>query len=224
MNKKTVIGLVVAGVLVVILALSSFYFFSQYQKLKKNPQALVEEEVKGYLTKMAVFMELPKDDSPALATVTDKEKLKDQPFFAKAENGDKVFIYTKARRAILYRPSTNKLIDVVPLTINDQAVAVPTNDQAPVPEPKIRIAIYNGSTTSGISKVIEERLVEIEGIEVVAKTVANRNDYTQAAVIDLNGNYAGIAGDIAQLLGGKVQSLPDGEAKPEADILVIAGQ
>jgi len=62
-------------------------------------------------------MELPKDEEPTIATVLDKEKLKDQLFFAKAENGDKVIIYSKNQKAILYRPSINKIIDVAPISI-----------------------------------------------------------------------------------------------------------
>ena len=39
-------------------------------------------------------------------------KLKAQPFFAKAQDYDQVLIFEKAKKAILYRPSTNKLIEV----------------------------------------------------------------------------------------------------------------
>jgi hypothetical protein len=63
-------------------------------------------------------MELPVGETPTVATISDKEKLKDQPFFKMAENGDILFAYTTAMQAILYRPSTNKIINVAPITIN----------------------------------------------------------------------------------------------------------
>ena len=64
-------------------------------------------------------MELPQGESPTLATVTDKDKLSSEPFFRQAQNGDKVLIYTQAARAILYRPSTKKIIDVTTLAVHD---------------------------------------------------------------------------------------------------------
>jgi len=60
------------------------------------------------------LMELP-HETPTIATVTDVNKLEDQPFFAKAQNGDKVLIFSAAQRAIIYRPSTNKVIDITPI-------------------------------------------------------------------------------------------------------------
>jgi hypothetical protein len=59
-------------------------------------------------------MVLP-DEQPTLASVTDKSKLSDQPFFQKAENGDKILIFVQSRKAILYRPSIKKIIDVAPI-------------------------------------------------------------------------------------------------------------
>lgn len=59
---------------------------------------------------------LPVGETPTLATVSDKSKLANQPFFRQSENGDKVLIYKVAGKAYLYRPSQNRVIDVT--TIN----------------------------------------------------------------------------------------------------------
>ena len=74
---------------------------------------------------------LPEDETPTIATVTDPAKLKaEQAFFARAEDGDKVLIYTRALKAIMYRPRTNKIIEVAPLVIG-----TPTTPVAPTPAP-----------------------------------------------------------------------------------------
>ena len=54
-----------------------------------------------------------------MATVSDLEKLKDQPFFAKAKIGDKVLIYTDAKKAILYDPVNDKIVEVAPINIGN---------------------------------------------------------------------------------------------------------
>lgn len=65
--------------------------------------------------KIGKLIELPADETPTIALVSDVDKLQNQAFFAKAQNGDQVLIYTKAKKVILYRPSINKLIEVAPL-------------------------------------------------------------------------------------------------------------
>lgn len=76
-----------------------------------------KQKTTSLLTEVNLLYDLPTDESPTVATVSDKTKLKNQPFFSKAENGDKVLIYTKAKKAILYRPTTHKIVEVSPLTI-----------------------------------------------------------------------------------------------------------
>ena len=56
------------------------------------------------------IMSLPTAEDPLVATVTDPSKLQDQDFFKEAAQGDKVLIYQKAKLAILYRISDNKII------------------------------------------------------------------------------------------------------------------
>lgn len=76
-----------------------------------------EKESLAIVAKVGKLISLPKGEEPTVATVTDKEKLSDQPFFKDAENGDKVLIYKQSSKAILYRPSTNKVIDVTSVNI-----------------------------------------------------------------------------------------------------------
>ncbi len=68
------------------------------------------------MAEVAQLVELPKNEKPAIATVTDPERLKSNPFFAKAQIGDKVIIYAKSGKAILYDPKNHKILDVAPIT------------------------------------------------------------------------------------------------------------
>lgn len=111
-------------IFILILAISgtitSVYYFKQYRDLKANPNLEAQRETESLVASLSKLMELPADETPTIATIADKDKLKDQPFFAKAENGDKLLAYTKAMQAILYRPSANKIINVAPIIINQQ--------------------------------------------------------------------------------------------------------
>lgn len=60
-------------------------------------------------------IQLPAGETPTIASVTDLAPLKGQEFFKDAVIGDKVLIFSKSGEAILYRPSTKKVIVVAPL-------------------------------------------------------------------------------------------------------------
>ncbi|MGH7246422.1 MAG: hypothetical protein ACREGI_05840 [Candidatus Levyibacteriota bacterium] len=121
--------LLVCGLVVVLVAIgTAVYFYNQYQKaqvLLKNPTLAAQQQTDSLIAMVGKLMELPKGETPTIATVSDVTKLKDQPFFALAQNGDKVFIYTKARKAILYRPSQNIIIDVAPVNIGNTTSVTP---------------------------------------------------------------------------------------------------
>jgi len=124
--------------LVVIFAGLSFYFYGRYSMLEKNPQALQEQEVSRLVAEVGKLIVLPEGETPVVAEVADVEALKGQEFFAKAAQGDKVLIYTTALKAILYRPSTKKIIEVAPVVLGpgQQAAAeTPAAPQEPVQEP-----------------------------------------------------------------------------------------
>lgn len=105
--------------------------------LSKGP-ALLQAEVSLLVNQVGRLISLPTDEVPTVATVTDIERLKDQLFFANGKNGDKVLIYTNARKAILYRPSEKRIIEVGAVNIN-QATPSPEGeenaDETPTPTP-----------------------------------------------------------------------------------------
>jgi len=115
--------LVLALILVVGLA---GYLYWQNVQLKKNPQAVAQEQVKSLVAKVGKLILLPTDETPTIATVTDPNLLKSQEFFSKAQTGDQVLIYTNAKEAILYRPSSNMIINVAPVNIGNTTPAATT--------------------------------------------------------------------------------------------------
>ncbi|MEN9582746.1 MAG: hypothetical protein RL641_700 [Candidatus Parcubacteria bacterium] len=120
-NTSTKSILIVLIVLVIAMAGAAGYFYLQYSKVKKNPQAVAQAEVDQLVAKVGQLIVLPTDETPTIATVSDPEKLKDQAFFKSAQAGYKVLIYTKAKKAVLYDPITNKIVEVAPLSIGDQS-------------------------------------------------------------------------------------------------------
>ena len=108
-QKKKLLNLSNAGLIVLvslsvlfIVALStSVYFYRQAHGTTKDPQKDLEQTIKL----VGKHIVLPTGEVPTMATVSDPEKLKDQPFFEKAQVGDKVLIYQKAKKAYLFRPT-----------------------------------------------------------------------------------------------------------------------
>ena len=108
----------ILAALLVFLALAAIFYFAAFQflKIKNDSNAISQKEIKAITERIGKFMELPENEIPTLATVSDREKLKGQQFFLNAKNGDKVLVYPKAQKAILYRPSSGKIIEVANLT------------------------------------------------------------------------------------------------------------
>lgn len=99
--------------------------YQKYDALQKenaklsNPAEAQKVETDQIKAKVAKLIDLPKDEEPTIATVVDASKLKKQDFFKKAMNGDKVLLFAQAKKAILYRESTNKIIEVAPINLGE---------------------------------------------------------------------------------------------------------
>jgi hypothetical protein len=125
--------LIFTGVLVVvvILGLAAGYYYSNYQKLLTQQNQPVTEqsatvEAVDLRDRIAALAVIPVTETPTVATVTDVSKLKDQLFFQNAENGDKIVAFAQSEIAVLYRPSSNKIVWMGPLLETQTGTPTPT--------------------------------------------------------------------------------------------------
>lgn len=66
------------------------------------------------------LMVLPAESDPIIALVADAARLQtEQAFYRGAENGDILLVFPQSRQAIIYRPSSNQIVNVGPLIVDD---------------------------------------------------------------------------------------------------------
>lgn len=115
---------VVLSILLLLFAGALVYYFlrSRPGPASNIPSLSDENTITQTIESVGRLIELPSGEVPQIATVSDITKLRDNPFFTRARNGDIVLIYEKNRKAILYRPNVDKIIEVSLLSVQ----ALPT--------------------------------------------------------------------------------------------------
>ncbi|NTW46395.1 MAG: hypothetical protein HGB18_05125 [Candidatus Moranbacteria bacterium] len=245
-----IIMLWVAGSVFLLSALgAAAYYYRAYRHATDVKSPVNETE--QLVIRLSRFMELPSEETPTLATVTDKTKLAGQDFFTNAENGDKVLIYQVAGKAILFRPSSGKIVNVAPVNTkedsgNESQADISRSEDATAkdedgsagqrevgeqeaqevaPADKVGVELLNGSGTVGVTADVERRILGryADTMEVIGKGMASKKDYEGIQIIDLSGSRAQQAADLAMFLGGSVldSGLPDGEKVPDGTDLLV---
>lgn len=115
-------------ILVVVLLgiLGGAFEAGRYSVYSAYPELSKVEKTNEILEKVGALIQLPANEAPSMATIDDAEAVKKvQPFLTNAQNGDILIVYQSAAEALLYRPSTNKLIAVGPVTSGTGNPAAP---------------------------------------------------------------------------------------------------
>ena len=151
-NSDKRLKLAAKGVFVLLVAIPAFLYTQKptvtlqsdsNQVLGTNSISL--DEVNELVKKVSKLADIP-NETPNVATVSDAATVRSQLFFSKAENGDKVLIFQNAKRAILYRPSTNKIIEY-------STIVVETETPTPTPGTQEINATPSASPTTKINFV-----------------------------------------------------------------------
>ncbi|MDQ5889916.1 MAG: hypothetical protein QG609_409 [Patescibacteria group bacterium] len=111
--KKSILGFVVLCAL-----LGGAYYFGSVQQVpdEKEAEALIAKEASDLVTQVGAIMEIPAE-LPAVATIIDETKVSNEPFFSGAKNGDKILVFVQSQKLVIYRPSTNKIINSIVLNL-----------------------------------------------------------------------------------------------------------
>lgn len=112
--KSTRLPSVLAIVLFVLLCGVSYFTWQLYSELNASELLLKSDEKQTVIQNVSKHILLPKGEDPVFATVTDPAKLPREPFFKNAAAGDKVLVFESSKKAVLYRPSVDKIVEMMP--------------------------------------------------------------------------------------------------------------
>lgn len=118
-TKKSLPWLLIVGLVAV-----SLFLLLQYRTAQAKLQstgAASAQQVDTLIAKVSKLVIVPQNEKPTVATVLHADKLRSQSFFVNAQDGDKVLVYSKEKEAILYRPKTNQIVTIAPVSVTPTA-------------------------------------------------------------------------------------------------------
>lgn len=238
-GKSPILMFVIAQLLLIAIVGGGYLGYQKFlvknETEKTNESKSPDDEKKSILDTLAKFIELPSDE-PVIMTISDIEKLKDNPFFANAKNEDKVIVFKDSKRAMLFRPSTNKLVEMQTVSLDESPTTTETksDDKGKVAGASdkitpLKVAILNGTSTAGLATKSKEKLLsstKAGEIEIIQLGNANNRSYSKGIIFDATGKLSSVVAELAKLFSlNSVKTLPAGETLPSGtQILIIVTQ
>jgi hypothetical protein len=115
-GRGMLIALIATSIAAAVSTTAAIVFYVKYEDLNNNPNVTAQNTKQEIVDRISKLYDAPNED-PTLAQVENPEKLsKEQEFFRNAKAGDYIVVYPKAKLGILYRESTNKIINIGPVS------------------------------------------------------------------------------------------------------------
>jgi ATPase subunit of ABC transporter with duplicated ATPase domains len=184
------------------------YYYSKYQTLRNESAKTADERNEALIAMINEVYELPKDEKPVVAIVSDEAKFKEEyPVFTTAKLGDALLLFEKAGQAILFRESENRVIGTATFTVNRGASVHIIGS----------VEAQNATQTTLESKQ--------QGKVTISSKATTTNQFTGVTVYDVSTTNGALASELAATLGGVVTtSAPAGENIPDGtDIVIVLG-
>lgn len=163
----------------------------------------IKKEIEAIIQQVSRLILLPSEQEPVIATIQNAEVLaSQQAFYQSAVDGDKLLVYPQ--KALIYRPTENKLINVGPVYFNTQPLSVD---------------IRNASQTADLAEAAQEKLSASKGYTVLSTSIPVQGSYLDNTIVNLTGKDVSV---LVQEFGADVLTeLPSGETESEADVVLI---
>lgn len=114
-HKKLYSLLAFVTILLAIFGGATFYFYKKSRVVvtPQQNQATADRELSDAVTNISKIAVLPITDNPTLFVVSDPEQLKSDAFFDNSKAGDQMLLYPRIGFAVLYRPSSNQIVNMI---------------------------------------------------------------------------------------------------------------
>ncbi len=123
-KKRKISNKVKALIVLLIIASMAAYAYKHRALSDADKNKAAEKETLSLIKDVSDLIILPTDETPAIFIVQDPSMLiSQQLFFKGAEKGDKLMVYPKAGKAVLYSTSKHMIINVGPVTFDQAAAA-----------------------------------------------------------------------------------------------------
>jgi len=187
------------------------------------------DDVNALVARVARHIVVNANEVPTVATIEDADVLRAQSptFYADAQNGDRLLVWSD--KAVLYSPSRDLLLAVMPVSLPPPSDAsstsmTPTTTSTTEIMEQATIEVRNGTRTSGLGRKMVDTL-KAAGLTVLPATDARLKTYEKTVIIvkDASVPFPKTLQKIQEITNAEVvpASLEEGALK--GDIVVIVG-
>ena len=117
----------------VLIGLGIWKYLDQQNQITalKDPKQASLAATEQLITDVSKVAVMPKDEQPIIREISELESLANQPFYNDAQIGDRVLVFSKAKKAILYRPSTGQVVSITNNIVVQPANQTQTDTKSP---------------------------------------------------------------------------------------------
>lgn len=100
----------IGGVLLVVLIALTYFWYSKSSAWEYQSHLATPAELQQLVEKVGKLVVLPPDEAPTVITVADPAQLAQWPLFHGSKRGDKVLVFEKSGKIILYDPVADRVV------------------------------------------------------------------------------------------------------------------
>jgi hypothetical protein len=121
-KKKSPLSKSFFPLFVVLILILAFLTYQHNRAPSPEKQRQIQEKQNTQTIEAVKKIMLVPSEQPIIATIEQAETLvKEQPFYGGAQNGDKLLIFPNAKKAVIYNPTGNKIINAGPFVLSGES-------------------------------------------------------------------------------------------------------